>query len=75
MNDKQRRELAIKTHSKVDMARLIIQARNAWINPPAANEVIVIKLAKKPLNELNESYRRAVKAMSAMRWNTATLGV
>jgi hypothetical protein len=75
MNKEQLRKRLMKTPSKIDKARLIVQARNAWIDLPAANEVIVIKLAKKPLNELNDHYKRAVKAMSAMRWNTATLGV
>jgi len=63
-----------RTPTKIDKARIIIQAKNAWLYAPDANEPAVVKLSQAPLNELNELYEWAVGAMSAMRWNTATLG-
>lgn len=61
--------------TRTDKAILIAQAKNAWLSPPECTDPLVITILDLPDDKIEELYTWAVGAMSAMRWNTATLGI
>ena len=61
--------------SKISMARIIVQADNAWDRPPDPSDKEVLKILNLSDKEVNEQYGSAVRRLSAMRWNTLTLRI
>lgn len=61
--------------NSINKAQIIVQAQKAWYEPPEKNDPLVKKVLKMERKDFEKKYEWAKQVLSAMRWNTLTLGI
>ncbi len=54
----------------IQKAQIIVQARRSQRTVPMIDDPDVIEVSQMPIEDLESSYAWALRAMTAMRWNT-----